>query len=97
MLRFVGIVDDAGKRTAAAASAFSKHDANEFEQAFAAMVKSAYAGLFEIHGNEAWSLHPDKLIHSFAVPTRPATSSEEGKQLPSRPWPVLLVPNLPVR
>ena len=65
ILRFVGVIDTDGKKTAAASSAFSKHDDAEFHKEFATLVESAYADLFSLHGENAWNLQSDKLISYF--------------------------------
>lgn len=48
-----------------AGAVFTKHDDAEFRQDFAALVKTAYADLFGLHGDEAWTLPNDKLISYF--------------------------------
>jgi len=65
ILRFIGAIDEEGNRTAGASTAFSKHDAAEFHDAFAEMVKSAYADLFSLHRDDAWTLDNNKLISFF--------------------------------
>ena len=65
ILRFVGVLDADGKKNAAAATVFSKHDDTEFQAGFAGLVAVAYADLFNLHGDAAWSLPTDKLISYF--------------------------------
>jgi hypothetical protein len=65
ILRFVNVIDKEGKRSDAAATAFSKHDDGEFQKAFAGLVKTAYSNLFDLHHDAAWSLSSDSLIAFF--------------------------------
>ena len=65
ILRFVGALDVDGKKNSAAATVFNKHDDAEFQSGFAQMVATAYADLFGLHGEAAWSLPTDKLISYF--------------------------------
>jgi hypothetical protein len=64
-LQFLGIVDGDGKKTPAASDAFSKHDDEEFQNAFAELVKSSYSELFDLHGDGAWQLDRNRLIGYF--------------------------------
>ncbi|WP_157257225.1 DUF5343 domain-containing protein [Methyloversatilis discipulorum] len=64
-LRFIGVLDAEGKKSAAAASVFNKHDDSEFQVAFSKLVQTAYADLFSLHGDSAWALPTDKLISFF--------------------------------
>jgi hypothetical protein len=65
ILRYIGVIDADGKKTNEAGPIFSKHEDSEFQKAFADLVKSSYSDLFDLHGNEAWSLPSDKLISFF--------------------------------
>lgn len=65
ILRFVGVLDDSGKKNSTAAGVFNRHEDPEFQSGFAEMIKSAYADLFNLHGDDAWSLPTDKLISFF--------------------------------
>jgi hypothetical protein len=64
ILRFIGAIDPNGNRTEKAASTFTKSN-DEFKQAFEEMIRPAYAGLFELYGDTAWTLPPDKLVSYF--------------------------------
>ena len=64
-LRFIGIIDEEGKKTDAAGGVFNQHDDAAFQTAFAELVESAYADLFSLHGNDAWDLDLDALIQYF--------------------------------
>jgi uncharacterized protein DUF5343 len=65
ILRFINVLDEAGNKTAQAASVFAKHDTTEFQKAFTEMIAAAYSGLYELHGAETWNLATDKLISYF--------------------------------
>ena len=64
-LRFIGVLDSENKKNAVAASVFNKHDDAEFQSSFSKLVQTAYADLFSLHGDSAWSLSTDKLISYF--------------------------------
>jgi len=64
-LRFIAVLDDAGKKTPAATKAFSQHEDDKFSGEFGALVKSAYKDLFDVHGDSAWGLDKDALITFF--------------------------------
>lgn len=65
VLRFLGLIDGEGKKTDKAAEVFSIHDDTDFSAAFATVVKVAYSGLFDLHGDRGWSLGKDDLISFF--------------------------------
>lgn len=65
ILRFVGFIDKDGKQTGAAKKTFSLHDDEAFHKSLATLIKIAYAELFNLHGNKAWSLDRDSLITFF--------------------------------
>lgn len=65
ILRFVGVLDSESKKGSKAASVFNKHDDTEFQDGFAELIQAAYADLFTLHGDTAWSLQTDKLISYF--------------------------------
>lgn len=64
-IKFLGLIDEEGKRTPAAVEVFSKHDDGEFQAAFASIVKNAYSDLFEIRGDDAWTLNQAGLVSYF--------------------------------
>lgn len=64
-VRFLKLIDDKGARTEKAQKAFTLHDESAFQKAFSEIVKTAYAGLFSLHGDNAWSLDDSKLITFF--------------------------------
>lgn len=64
-LRFIGVIDPEGNKADAATATFSQHGDEAFHAKFAEMVKSAYVGLFNLHGDGAWELPMDDLIAFF--------------------------------
>ncbi|NSY16166.1 DUF5343 domain-containing protein [Neorhizobium sp. AL 9.2.2] len=63
-LQFLGIIDEEGKRTE------KGHDvlllqAGEFEKAFATLVRDAYTDLFDLRGDDAWTLSKQELTAYF--------------------------------
>jgi hypothetical protein len=65
VLRFLGLIDQEGKKTAEATKTFNLHDEVAFSKAFAALVSKAYTDLFELHGEDAWNLDSSALITFF--------------------------------
>lgn len=65
ILRFVGIIDDEGKRTPEATKVFSVHDDTKFQVELGGLVKNAYKQLFDDHGDAAWQLDTNALITFF--------------------------------
>jgi len=64
-VRFIKLIGEDGTRTAQAQKAFTLHDPASFTAAFSDLVKSAYADLFALHGDDAWVLDSTKLITFF--------------------------------
>lgn len=65
VLKFIGLVDEDGKRTADAHDVFSLHDDEAFKAAFSKLVRSAYSDLFDLRGEEAWTLDQAGLVSYF--------------------------------
>jgi hypothetical protein len=65
VVRFLGLIDDDGKKTASGGKAFSLHEDQAFKEQFAEIVRSAYNALFDIYGDAAWSQPDGKLIAFF--------------------------------
>lgn len=65
VLQFLGLIDEQGKRTDAGHEAMTKHDESEFQSSFEGIVKKAYADLFELRGDDAWTMNKDQLISYF--------------------------------
>lgn len=76
-LKFIGVLDEEGKKTKEASSIFVKDDAT-FPEAFSELVKSAYLDLFSIYSTDGWTLETSKLISYFR--TSDETSEVVGKR-----------------
>ena len=63
-LRFLGIIDEDGKKTDKAGKIFSSHDNNTFQKEFSGIIEKAYTELFSLH-KDAWLLDMDSLITFF--------------------------------
>jgi Family of unknown function (DUF5343) len=78
VLRFIGVLDAEGNKTKDATKVFTKHNDGDFQLGFEAMVKSAYAELFNLRGDGAWDLPIDDLINFFR--TTDQTSDLTGRR-----------------
>jgi hypothetical protein len=65
VLRFLGIIDEEGKRTETATKIFNLHDNAAFSQEFSKLVKKSYNDLFDLHAEDSWDLGTDSLITFF--------------------------------
>ena len=65
LLRFLGLVDTNGISTETARKVFSQHDTSAFQSEFASIVKAAYKELFDLHGDNTWTLERSSLITFF--------------------------------
>ena len=65
ILRFVGVIDQDGKKNPKAATVFNKHEDHDFQSGFTELVESAYSDLFGLHGKSVWELPTEKLISYF--------------------------------
>lgn len=63
-LQHIKVIDEEGKRTEAGRDVLLLPD-GEFEERFKGLVQEAYADLFEMYGDEAWSLPKQKLVGYF--------------------------------
>jgi hypothetical protein len=77
ILRFLGVIDSEGTKTANAASAFSKDD-EEFQKEFGAMIEAAYSELFNLYHEKTWDLPENRLLSFFR--TTDQTSAITGKR-----------------
>jgi len=78
ILQFLHIINEDGTPTEEARSVFTQHNDADFANAFGKMVKNAYKDLFELHGDDAWTLDQEKLVTYFRKTDQ--TSSEVGKR-----------------
>ena len=63
-LQFVGIIDEEGKRTTKGHDVFVLPE-DQFQTAFQAMVKEAYSDLFQLRGDDAWTMTKGQLTGYF--------------------------------
>lgn len=78
IMKFIGVLDSENKKAVAAGPVFNKHDNAEFQQEFSKLVKGPYHELFDLHGEDAWTLSLDKLISFFR--NHDGTSDVVGKR-----------------
>jgi hypothetical protein len=77
VVRFLGLIDQEGKKTPEATKTFNLHDDAQFSKAFAGLVSKAYSELFDLHGEDAWDLDTTALINFFR--THDETTAVVGK------------------
>jgi len=77
VLRFLGLIDDEGKKTTAAGDVFNLVDDAGFSGAFASLVKTSYRELFDLHQDTAWHLDTTSLIAFFRA--NDGTTATVGK------------------
>jgi hypothetical protein len=65
ILRFLGLIDEEGRKVSENAKVFSEHEDDAFAKRFEALVRKAYDGLFEAFGDKAWELERGRLIAFF--------------------------------
>ena len=65
VLQFLSLIDEQGKRSDAGHEAMTKHDESEFRSAFGGIVKAAYSDLFDLRGDDAWTMNKNQLISYF--------------------------------
>ena len=65
VLRFLGVLDDEGKKVEAKSAAFLQHQEAAFATEIGKVVKEAYEELFELHGDDAWKLDRGALTQFF--------------------------------
>jgi len=65
VLRFLGLIDQDGGKTAAASKVFALHEDDAFVEEFSKIVEEKYSALFELHGDGSWTLDTDSLLSFF--------------------------------
>jgi hypothetical protein len=63
-LQFLGVIDEEGKRTEKGHDVFVLGD-DDFPKAFEGLVRGAYKDLFDLRGDDAWSLPRKDLVSYF--------------------------------
>lgn len=64
-LRFLGVIDEEGKKVDEKAQAFVQHQDDAFAAEFGKVVREAYEELFELHGDATWTLDRNSLTQFF--------------------------------
>lgn len=77
-LKFLGFVGEDGGKTDSAKKVFSQHEDAIFMEELGSVVKEKYAQVFELFGDEVWTLDRDKLIGFFR--SNDDTSDVTGKR-----------------
>lgn len=65
MLRFLGLIDENGKKNADVAKAFLLYDDDEFAKALQGLVEKGYNPLFDHHGERTWKLDRGQIVTFF--------------------------------
>ena len=65
ILKFLGLIDETGKKIEATTRAFVQNDDTKFADMFGEVVKKAYAPLFDLYGDDAWASERDSLVTYF--------------------------------
>ena len=64
-LQFIGLIDEKGRRTDKGHEVLTTHDEEAFKKAFEGLVRDAYKDLFDLRGEDAWTMPKDDLIGYF--------------------------------
>jgi len=78
VLRFLGFIDEEGKKQKEPAKVFLEHDDETFAKKLEPLVNKAYVELFENFGESAWTQDTGKLISFFR--TADGTSANVGSR-----------------
>ncbi|MEI4484060.1 MULTISPECIES: DUF5343 domain-containing protein [unclassified Phyllobacterium] len=65
IIRFLGLIDENGKQIDEKSKAFHQSDDEAFAKEFQVLVRDAYAPLFDLQGEKAWTLSKAQLIQFF--------------------------------
>jgi len=65
VLRFLGVIDEEGRKVDAKAQVFVQHDESAFATEFGKLVEETYEELFQLHGAETWTLDRNSLTQFF--------------------------------
>lgn len=65
VLRFLGVIDEEGKKVEDKAKALVNHQEDAFSKEFGMLVHDAYEELFELHGDAAWTQDRSALTQFF--------------------------------
>ena len=64
-LQFLEVIDEEGKRTDRGHQVLTTHDEEAFKKAFGDMIRDSYKDLFDVRGDDAWTMNKDALIGYF--------------------------------
>jgi hypothetical protein len=64
-LQFIGVIDEDGKRTDRGHVVLRTHDEEAFKKGFEGLVRDSYGDLFDLRGDDAWTMDKDALIAYF--------------------------------
>ena len=64
-LQFIGVIDKEGKRTDRGREVLTMHDEEAFKEAFEGLIRDSYKDLFDLRGDDAWTMNKDALIGYF--------------------------------
>lgn len=64
-LQFIGLIDEKGKRLDKGHAVLTTHDEGAFKKAFEGLVRDAYKDLFDLRGEDAWTMTKSELIGYF--------------------------------
>jgi len=64
-LHFIGLIDGEGKRTERGHDVMATHEEEKFRTLFAGLVRDGYKELFELRGDDAWTMSKNELIGYF--------------------------------
>jgi hypothetical protein len=64
-LQFIGVINEEGKRTDRGHEVFATHGEEAFKEAFESLIRDSYKDLFDLRGDDAWTMNKDALIGYF--------------------------------
>jgi hypothetical protein len=64
-LQFIGVIDKEGKRTDRGREVLTTHDEEAFKKAFEGLIRVSYKDLFDLRGDDGWTMNKDALISYF--------------------------------
>ncbi|MGO4726728.1 MULTISPECIES: DUF5343 domain-containing protein [unclassified Inquilinus] len=64
-LQFIGVIDEEGKRTVRGQEILTTHDEEAFKKSFESLIRDSYKDLFDLRGDDVWTMSKDALIGYF--------------------------------
>ncbi|MCE5271563.1 DUF5343 domain-containing protein [bacterium] len=65
LLKFLSVIDETGSKTERGAKIFNLHNDDDFQREFGSLVQESYKDLFDLYGDNAWTLDKNALITFF--------------------------------